>query len=112
MTEEVPKRVELSVKIYSHNSKYNGSILKDEGGGPFVDGYFGGTDPLGDMYKDMNPKEFQRMIDSIIAGREIMNELTGSHTLPTVVWAVEVYLDGYEFKETVQAKLGKSMHPK
>jgi hypothetical protein len=44
---------------------------------------------------NLSDEDFRGFVDTIIADRNVMDELTGSKTIPTVVWAVEVFLEGY-----------------
>lgn len=71
-------------------------IIEDEGDGPFDKGEGGlSSTELTRLVANLDSTVFKEFVDSIIKDRNIMNELTGSKKIPTVVWAVEVFLEDY-----------------
>jgi hypothetical protein len=71
-------------------------VIGDEGDGPFDKREAGpSTAQLIHLVANLDDATFKEFVDSILEDRNIMNELSGSDKIPTVVWAAEVFLEDY-----------------
>lgn len=71
-------------------------FIRDDGDGPYDKREEGlSSAQLTNLVANLDDTVFKEFVDSIIKDRNIMNELTGSEKIPTVVWAVEVFLEDY-----------------